>query len=72
MEQRLETEKAKLRSVQYRAARHAHKHAFAKQADRITRYYDRGLFLSLSLSFFPMTIVLCAAAFGKSDNLARQ
>lgn len=55
----------------------ARAYAFAKQADRITRYYDHGFSLSfrLFLSFsFPLRDErsLCVAAFGKSDNPARQ
>jgi len=59
----MEKENEKLQSVQSRAARHAY--AFAKQGDRITRYYDQGFSFSsclscLFLSFSPsLTSVLC-------------
>lgn len=71
-ERRLKTEKTEREAaVDAVSCCEARAYAFVKQADRITRYYDRDLSLSFS-SRWRAQKVLCAAAFGKSDNLARQ
>lgn len=64
-----EGEKEKPRSVEYHAARHARMRSLSRQIGL------RDITIVVSLSFLPMTSAersVCAAAFGKSDNLARQ
>lgn len=64
-----EDEKEKLQSVEYHAARHARMRSLSRQIG----LRDITIVASLSLSCrWRARSVLCAAAFGKSDNLARQ